>query len=115
MDIGNMNSIYNNVYNSASQRTASKLEGQLDADYSKATEEELMDVCKQFESYFLEQVMKNMWKTVPKSETSSESNASLMEYYQEEMIKNLSADSTEQNGLGLAQSLYEQMKRNYGL
>ena len=115
MDIGNINSTYDNIYKSASNASASKMEDQLNTDFTKATEEELMNVCKEFEAYFMEQVMKSMWKTVPESEETSGANASMLSYYKEEMIKQTAMDSTEQNGLGLAQTLYEQMKRNYGI
>lgn len=115
MDISNITSTYNDIYASASNQTASKLENQLGSDYSKATDEELMDACKQFESYFLEQVFKGMMKTVQKNEDSSASTTNMLDYYEDQMIQNIAAESTEQSGLGLAQMLYEQMRRNYGL
>lgn len=115
MDIGNLTSTYNDIYASASNAAASKLEGQLKSDYSKATDEEMMDACKQFEAYFLEQVFKEMVKTIPKNEDSSSSNTTMLDYFKDEMIQKVAADSTEQNSLGLAQMLYEQMKRNYGV
>lgn len=114
MDISNITSVYNEIYNSASTQTASKLEGKLDTDYSKATDDELMGVCKEFEAYFVEQMFKEMVKTIP-SEESSGSTATMMDYYKDQMLQNLATESTEQNSLGLAQMLYEQMKRNYGL
>ena len=115
MDIGNLTSTYSDIYASASNQTASKLENQLNGDYSKATDKELMDACKQFESYFLEQVFKGMMKTVPKSEDSSSSMTTMTDYFEDQMIQNIASESTEQSSLGLAQMLYEQMRRNYGL
>ncbi|MBE5883561.1 MAG: hypothetical protein E7291_03920 [Lachnospiraceae bacterium] len=115
MDIGGISSLYNDIYTSASNQTASKLENELDKDYSQATDEELMDACKQFEAYFMEQMFKEMMKTIPKSEVSSGSTSTMLDYYKDQMIQNIAADSTEQNSLGLAQMLYEQMRRNYGL
>ncbi len=53
MDIGSMNASYSDIYKTASNASASKLENQLGTDYAKATDEELMDVCKQFEAYLL--------------------------------------------------------------
>ena len=114
MDIGNLNSIYSDLYSSASDAAASKLESKLkDGDYSKASDKELMDACKQFESYFLEQMFKEMMKTIPESDSSS-SNGKLVDYFKDEMIQNIASESTETNSLGLAQMLYEQMKRNIG-
>ncbi len=115
MDISGISSMYNDIYSSAASQSSSKLEGQLSADYSKATDEELMDVCKDFEAYFLEQMFKEMLKTIPESEESSGSTSSMLDYYKDQMVQNIAADSTENNSLGLAQMLYEQMKRNYGV
>ena len=75
----------------------------------------LMKVCKEFESYFLEQVFKEMNKTIPKSEYQSQSTSNLVDYFKDNTIQKLASDSTEQNSLGLAQMLYEQMKRNYDM
>ena len=115
MDIGSIASNYNDILTSASNASASKLEGQLKSDYSNATDDELMDACKQFEAYFLEQMFKSMVNTIPKNEDSSSSGMSMLDYFKDEMIQKVAADSTEQNSLGLAQMLYEQMKRNYGV
>lgn len=115
MDIGNITSTYNDIYASASSQSTTKLEGQLETDYTSATDAELMDACKQFEAYFLEQMFKEMLKTIPESEETSGSTGSLVDYYKDQMVQNIAADSTEQNSLGLAQTLYEQMKRNYGI
>lgn len=115
MDVGSMSAMYQDIYKTAAGAGASKLQNQLGADYSKATDKELMDVCKQFEAYFLEQVFKEMAKSVSFAETASSSNSTLMDYYKERMIQTLAEQSTEQQGLGIAQTLYEQMRRNYGL
>ena len=115
MDIGSISSMYNDIYASASNQTASKVENQLGKDYSAATDDELMDACKQFEAYFLEQVFKEMVKTIPESDSSTGSTGSLVDYYKDQMIQNIASETTEQNSLGLAQMLYEQMKRNYGI
>ena len=87
------------------------------ADYSKASDKELMDVCKQFESYFLEQVFKEMQKTVDcfKSEESSSSSDGLVDFFKDNAIQELASTSTDLQGLGLAQMMYEQMKRNYNI
>ncbi len=114
MDISNIAGMYTDIYSSNNQST-SKLENKLNSDMTAATDDELMDACKQFEAYFLEQMFKEMMKTVPKNEDMSASTSTLMDYYTDEMMQKLAADSTENNSLGLAQTLYEQMKRNYDL
>ena len=117
MDIGNLwntSSINSMTSTAANNAAASKLEDQLKTGYKGATDEELMDACKQFEAYFLEQMFKAMQKTVPNYSTGgmSGSSNSLMDYYKEQMIQKVAEESTEQNSLGLAKMLYEQMKRN---
>ncbi len=114
MDIGNISDLYSNVYKTNNQ-SASKLEGKLEGDFTKATDEEMMDACKQFEAYFVEQMFKSMIDTIPKSENTTAYTSNLMDYYTDEMVQKLATDSTETGGLGLAQTLYEQMKRNYDL
>lgn len=111
MDLSNLTSAYTDLY--ASQAKSSQLENTLKGDYSKAKDEELMDACKQFEAYFLEQVFKEMQKTIPRSEESSDN--SMVDFFKDQSLQQIARESTEQNSLGLAQMLYEQMKRNYGL
>ena len=115
VDMSDITSMYSDVYASAANQTANKLQNQLGADYSKATDEELMNACKQFEAYFVEQLYKGMLKTIPKSEETSNYTSSILDYYKDQMIQKVAEQTTEQTGLGLAQMLYEQMKRNYGI
>ena len=104
-----MTSSYKELYSNSAQ--LSKLETTVKSDPNGMKDEELMDACKQFEAYFLEQVFKEMQKTVHKSEDQN----SLMEYFEDQYVQKIAEDSTENNSLGLAQMLYEQMRRNYGM
>ena len=117
MDFSNVASMYTDTYANASNRAADRLQNKLDgADYTKATDDELMDACKQFEAYFVEQMFKEMMKTIPSESESAGSVNSMMDYYKDIMIQNIAEETADQNGgLGLAQMLYEQMRRNYGL
>lgn len=116
MDIGNISNIagaYTNVYGSTA--SASRLESQMKSDYANAADDELMEACKQFEAYFLEQMFKSMMNTIPVNESMSGSSSTMLDYYKDQMVQELAKQSTDQNSLGLAQMLYEQMKRNYEL
>lgn len=116
MDFSSVTGMYSDMYSTAANQTASKLQNKLaDADYSKATDAELMNACRQFEAYFIEQMYKGMMKTVPQGEETSNYTSTMMDYYKDQMIQGLAEETSNQNGgLGLAQMLYEQMKRNYG-
>lgn len=116
MSISGISSPYMDYLTSqATDSRAQNIQNQLKTDYSKATDDELMEACKQFEAYFLEQVLKGMQKTIPESQFTDSATASLVDYYKDNMIQELAAQSTETNSIGLAQSMYEQMRRNYGL
>lgn len=116
MDIGSLAGSYLNGIGSSniekSDKTASKIEGLNASSLKNSSDDELMSVCKEFESYFLEQIFKEMKKTIPENEDMSSSSKSLTDYFGDELIREYSAQSTQRDGLGLAQMLYEQMKRN---
>lgn len=115
MDFSGINSYFGSQgLEEAQSKTASKISNLDSSDFQGASDEELMDVCKEFEAYFLEQIFKEMKKTVPKTDYSSNATASMMDYMEESLLQEYAAQSTETNSLGLAQMLYEQMKRNYG-
>lgn len=117
IDISGLSGMYTEYMNTvAKDATAEKLKAAAKADYSQTSDEELMNVCKQFESYFLEQVFKEMKKTIPEGSLSKDqSTGNLVDYFTDNAIQNLATQSTEKNSLGLAQMLYESMKRNYDL
>ncbi len=116
MDVSNIASMYSDVYANAANQSASKLQDRLQSTAKNAaTDDELMDACKQFESYFIEQMYKAMVKTIPQNEETSGSTSTMMDYYKDQMIQSIADQTTEQSGFGLAQMLYEQMRRNYGL
>ena len=120
---------YSDVYDSKAGSLTNKL---TDTDYSKASDDELMSVCKDFESYFVEQVLKSMEKMAKIDSEDEDSNLftsmagiggtedtslnTLGSYFEDEMVSSyakLMTDSNHGKGLGIAQTLYEQMKRNY--
>lgn len=104
---------YSDLYNknSSADNIQSKLEG---TDYSKSTDDELMEACKEFEAYFVEQTFKAMQKMVPEDEDGTSSD--YMDYFGDTLIQEYAKSATEQgDGFGIAKMLYEQMKRNYGL
>lgn len=116
MDIGGISSYTD--YLSDQNTSETKLSDTIkNTDYSQANEDELMEACKEFESYFVEMVFKEMQKTVDcfKDEEGSDPNNNLVDFFKDTTMQELASTSTENQGLGLAQMLYEQMKRNYGL
>ncbi len=113
IDVSGLSSIYSDMFTqTAKNAQADKLKSIATEDYSKADDKELMDACKKFEAYFLEQVFKEMEKTVNISDSGDKSTSNLVDYFKSNAIAELASQSTEANSLGLAKQLYEQMKRN---
>ena len=57
MDISGLSNVYTEYLNQQTDNVSSKkMQDTVSKDYSKATDDELLDVCKQFEAYFMEQV-----------------------------------------------------------
>lgn len=76
------------------------------SDRKDATDEELMEACKSFETYFLEQVFKEMKKSVH----SSDDEGDYMKYFGDTLIQKYAENATESGQIGLAKQLYESMK-----
>ena len=121
LDLSGLSGINASAYiNYAAEETqnasANQVKSTLQKTDGSSTDEELMSACKQFESYFLEQVFKEMDKSVDalkdQSSTDNPTN-NLVSYYKDQTIADVASESTEKQGTGLAQMLYENMKRNY--
>ena len=117
LDTSSISSLYSSyITNSASNASSLASKVSSTSDYSNATDDELMEVCKEFEAYFVEQVYKEMMKTVGSDDDStSGSMSTLTDYYKDMFVQEIASEGTETQSLGLAQQLYEQMKRNYDI
>ena len=102
--------LYTQMQNSKNDTKATKLQNKLSGINSdSATDEELMEVCKEFEAYLVEQVFDRMKDAMTDSE---EEESDYLNYFGDMMYQEY-ANTIAQNGeLGLAQQLYESMKRN---
>ena len=114
--IGDISSSYydfNAVYGkttTTSSTSADKLVNNLDnLDVEDASDEELLEACKSFETYFIEQVIKEAKKTI-KDEDEKENQ--YLEYFGDNMVHEYAEMISESGDLGIAQSLFESMKRN---
>ncbi len=74
-----------------------------------ATDEEIMEVCKEFEAYLVEKVFDQMKDALTDSE---EEESDYLSYFGDMMYQEYAKTISENGELGLAQQLYESMKRN---
>ena len=130
-NLSGLNSLYTDSTTYSSK--TSSLENTLNnSDLSTADSDKLMSVCKDFEEYFVEQMVKSMVKMASvdgssdaddysslfglSSDSDDSYLSSMSSYYGSQMVTKLTeslCDDTNGNGIGLAKTLYEQMKRNY--
>ena len=100
-----------NASSESSATKASALSFKL-SNLENATDAELMEACKSFESYLIEQVLtKTKEALVPKDE--DEENE-YMKMFGDKLYEGYAQTIAESGQLGIAQKLFEAMKRDYG-
>lgn len=102
--------LYTQMQNSKNDTKATSLQNRLSGiNGETATDEEMMEVCKEFESYLVEKVFDRMKDALTDSE---EEESDYLNYFGDMMYQEYAKAITENGELGLAQQLYESMKRN---
>ena len=94
----------------ASTSSIEKIAGQ---DFSEENDDELLEACKEFEAYFLEQILGDMMDTITQDEDSG-SMAQIKNYANEGLYKEYAKMMADSGSIGLADKLYTQIKRTYG-
>lgn len=118
MDIAGMSGLTSYLVDSNKNSTEA-LEKKLNQTVSaEAEDEELLDACKQFESYLWEQVFKEMMKTTKMFAGDSDEEGyagNMVNMFQDTYVQAFASQMTSesQGANSLAQTLYEQMKRTY--
>lgn len=112
-----LDSMVSMVDNSATKNyNADKLQNSLNGVSSETTEDELLQVCKDFESYFVEEILKEVKENLTTEEDEKDSSLSTMTDYNMDFVMQEVADQVvDEVGTNFTQQLYEQMKRNYGI
>lgn len=109
ISIGN-DAYYLQGMQNASAAKAGKLSSSLNnIENGAATDEELMEACKEFEVYLVEQVIKSTRSAMLSDE---DSQGEYMKMFGDKLNQSYAEMLTETAGLGIAQMLYESMKRN---
>ena len=102
--------LYLQSLQNASQAKTEKLSSSLsNIEQGTATDEELMAACKEFETYLVEQVIKNTKSAMLDDE---DSQGEYMKMFGDRLNQSYAEMITETADLGIAQMLYESMKRN---
>ena len=104
-------SIYDTYYNNINSVSGSSLKDKIGSIGSSCKEDELMEVCKDFESYFVQKMLEEAKKSLENEDEKGE----YMQYFSN-MLNETYADAVvDGGGLGLAQQLYDSMETQYNL
>ena len=101
-----ISSMYDSYKQSVQSATGSKAQSALNAVNSDSTDEELMDACKGFETYFVQKIIEQARKMV------KEDDGEYMQYFGDTLNQSYAEAITESGQVGLAKQLYDSMKRN---
>lgn len=109
MSISIGNDMFHYASSITSSNTSTSIQNKKDTSFTNATDEELMDACREFEAYFVEQLMKQMQKTVMKSGLTEESETE--SYFKDMLYQEYASEASKGQGIGIAKMMYEQLKR----
>lgn len=111
--------MYTDYMTDTNRVAAENLQKQLEDTKAKEKEDDaLFDACKQFEAYLWEQVYKEMVKTTNLfggDENKDEYASNMVDYFKDAVIQQVSEQTASERSNSLAQMLYDQAKRNYGM
>ena len=115
MDISSISTNYTVANANKSAEQSNSLQSSLKNISSDSSEEQLKGVIKDFESYFVEEVIKEVKKNLlPDDEEKDASLSTMTDYTMDFAVEKIADELIDQVGGNFTQSLYEQMKRNIG-
>lgn len=103
-----VSSMYDTYAQSLKNSSGLSAQSALNAVGENATDEELMNACKGFESYFVQKIIEQARKMVQSEEEEGE----YMQYFGDTLNQAYAEAITESGQVGLAQELYDSMKRD---
>lgn len=106
--IYDVSSMYDTYAQSLKNSSGLTAQGTLNAVGENSTDEELMEACKGFESYFVQKIIEQARKMVQSDEDEGE----YMQYFGDTLNQAYAEAITESGQIGLAQELYDSMKRD---
>lgn len=117
MDVSGISSMLGqtNAQNSATSSKIDSLNNSALGLSSNSTEEEMLEVLKDFESYFLEQIIKKMKDTFSDEDDEKSMAGQYTDTFMDYAIEEVADIMLEEVGGALTQQLFEQMKRNYNI
>ena len=107
------NTYFTNYATSASDVSADKVSGSIQ---NASTDDEMMDACKEFEAYMVQQMFKNMQEAAKIfSDDEDDDSNDYVDMFSDNYLQTISENMVNSGqGIGLAEQLYNSMVRNSG-
>ena len=117
MDVSGITSMLNQTTaaNNAATSKTDSLKNSVNGLSSASTEEELKEVLRDFESYFMEQMIKKMKDTFTNEDEESSMASQYTDTFMDYAIEEVADQLLDEIGGNMTQQLFEQMKRNYNI
>lgn len=118
MDINSLNAYASQISNNASTSAADRVTSSIGGFSSKSSYEELEEAAIGFESYFLEQVLKEFKESTEiwSEDEDKDAYASKIEdMYMDQTIQEVARQMVSQSGGRITRDLTNQIARNYGI
>ena len=115
ISVDGISSLIDTGKNAAAANNVASLQNSLQGISSDSTEEELLQACKDFESYFVEEILKEVKENLTDDEEEDSSISTLTDFHMDSVIELMADELVDEVGMSFTQQLYEQMKRNYNI
>lgn len=112
IDSGIMSSVIKNANSAVAQSSDDAFAKKLEAAAKNEDDKELKKACQEFESIMLDMMYKQMKSTVMKSDLVQEEPG--RDIFESMLDEKLVEKASEGGGIGLADSLYKQLSKQYG-
>lgn len=118
-NISNISNLYNSnmINQNAAKVQSSKLTNKVSNLSQNSTEEELTEAVKSFESYFVEQVMKEMEKSAKmwNDDDKNDSTSQLVDLNMDSVYQDMASKFVDKVGGRFTESMVKHMKLTYGI
>lgn len=116
ISLDGISSLVDTTQTTAAANQATKISNAAKGISSDTTEEELLEVCKDFTSYFVEEIMKEVKENMTMEEEDTDASLqTLTDFHMDSAIETMADEVVDEIGESFTQQLYEQMKRNYNI
>lgn len=106
-----VSSLYDSYVSRISSASAAGTSDKISGIGKDSSDEELMEACKSFESYFVQKMIEEAKKTVENEDEEGEYTKMFADMRNEQLADTV----TESGQIGLAQQLYDNLKQQYKL